>query len=277
MVLLISCLFLIPSGSQAQDVRSRLRMGYIKKADDSKHLTAKLLLRQGRRYVPASDFTITYSLLNNETEVELGTAHTDENGDALFVISPEYKIPVNEENFATLIASFAGNDTCRGSSAEVEVKDILVQIETGDAETKTISVILSEKDSVGNNMPVQEEFVSIYIERLYSLLPIGDGVTDENGVLDFTYEDDIPGDAEGNINVIVKLEESELFGTVEANKNAGWGTPVSYEVDVSARALWSDQAPHWMIIATFIVLAGAWFNFILAMVNLFKIKKAGQK
>lgn len=270
------CFTGIFSSANAQSVRSRIKVEYLRKPDNSKALTAKLLLRQGRKYVPAANFPVTYSVLKNDEELELGTATTDENGEALFIISADYQLPVNEDNFTVLSAAFAGNDTCRSSSSDVEVKDITVQVDVGNNESKTITVSLSEKDNEGNVIPVAEEYVTLSIERLFSLLPIGDGSTDSLGVFEFVYEDEIPGDAEGNINVIVKLEESELYGTVETAQKANWGTPVDYSVDVSARALWSDQAPLWMLIATFIVLAGAWFNFGLAVLNLLKMKKAGK-
>jgi len=264
------------STSVAQDIRTRMKVEYLRKADNSKVLNAKLLLRDGRKYVPANEFSVSYSVLNNDEELVLGDAVTDANGEAMFIISADYKLPVNEENFTVLTASFAGNDSCRSSSSDVEVKDISMQIELGNAEEKSITVALTEVNEEGAVIPVADEYVSIFIERLFSLLPVGDGTTDENGVFEFTYEDEIPGDEVGNVNIVVKLEGSDLYGTVEAENQAKWGTPVDYSVDVSARALWSDQAPLWMLIAIFIVLGGAWFNFGLAIYNLFKVKKAGK-
>ncbi|MDX1285817.1 MAG: hypothetical protein R3182_12425 [Draconibacterium sp.] len=261
------------SAIQAQSVRSRLKITYEKNSDGTKELNAKLLLRQGRRYIPAPDFEIEFTATNNKEVTRFGTGTTNTDGEAMMIISSEYKVPVNEENYSTFTATFAGNDTCRSSTSDVEVKDISINVEVSDIESKTVMVTLLEKDSTGNQIPVADEFLSISIERLYSLLPIGDGMTDENGIFEFTYEDEIPGDAEGNINLVIRLEESELYGTVEAESKAKWGTPVSNEVDVSARALWSDQAPLWMLIAVFIVLIGAWFNFGLAIYNLLKIKK----
>lgn len=276
-IVLIICFTGALSNTTAQDIRTRLKVEYLRKADNSKVLTAKLLLRQGRKYLPAPEMTVNYSVLKNEEELVIGDAVTDANGEAMFIISADYKLPVNEELLTVLMVSFVGNDSCRSSSSDVEVKDIDMQIELGSMEEKTVTIALTEKNVEGEVVPVVDEFVSISIERLYSLLPIGDGTTDENGMLEFTYEDEIPGDEDGDVNIVVKLEESDLYGTVEAEKQAKWGTPVDYSVDVSARALWSDQAPLWMLIAVFIVLGGAWFNFVLALVNLFKIKKAGTK
>lgn len=273
---LIICLSGTLSSVDAQDIRTRLKVEYHRKADNSKILTAKLLLRQGRKYLPAPEMTINYSVLKNDEELVIGDAVTDAKGEAMFIISADYKLPENEELFTVLTASFAGNDSCRSSSSDVEIKDIDMHIELGSMDEKTITIALTEQNKEGEVVPVVDEFVSISIERLFSLLPIGDGTSDENGIMEFTFEDEIPGDEDGDVTIVARLEESDLYGTVEVANQAKWGTPVDYTVDVSARALWSDQAPLWMLIAVFVVLGGAWFNFILVLVNLFKMKKAAK-
>lgn len=276
LIIAIICFSGIIHTSEAQSVRSRLKVEYLKKADDSKVLTAKLLLRQGRRYVPVPGLTVDYSVLNGEEEVILGTGLTDANGEAMLIISPDYKLPENENRFTVLSASFAGNDSTQSASSEIEIKDVTIDVELGDKESKLISVSVTELNEEGNYVPVADEYLSISIDRLFSLLPVGDGTTDSLGVFEFVYEDEIPGDEDGDVGIVVKLEDSALYGTVETMNQAKWGTPVDYTVDVSARALWSDQAPLWMLIATFIVLVGAWFNFGLAIFNLMKVKKAGK-
>lgn len=271
---LIAVLLLgIAEQGSAQDIRSRLSANYTQKADNSKILSAKLLLRQGRRYTPAEGLTVKFTLTDGENEKLLGTALTDNAGEAMMILAADYQLPVNEELFTVFSASFEGNDSCRASSTDMEIKALDVQIALGDSESKTITVTLQEQNEEGETVPVVDEAVTLSINRLFSKLPIAVGSTDENGVFEFTYEDDIPGDAEGNITIVAQMIESSFYGTVEAEKQALWGEPVDHTVDVSARALWTNQAPLWMLVATFIVLAGVWFNFGLAIYNLLKVKR----
>lgn len=275
-IVLISLLFglVFTQEATAQNIRTRLKLEYTKKPDNSKIINAKLLLRQGRRYVPQKGLTISYVVMNGEEEQLLGEGQTDAAGNAMLVISEDYILPVNLDNTVSIGAKFAGNDSCRKSSSSLEIQDMILTFGSVDNETKTVTINASVLDSVGNQIPVADEYVEIFIERLFSLLPVGDGTTDENGFASFTYEDEIPGDAEGNINLIASITGSDIYGDVEAKSRVKWGTPVDHTVDVSARALWSDQAPLWMIIACFIVLVGAWFNFGLVIYHLIKMKRA---
>ena len=56
-----------------------------------------------------------------------------------------------------------------------------------------------------------------------------------------------------------------------------WGLPVSYEVKPLPRQLWSNEAPLWMIFSVFVVLAAAWFHFVLAIISVIKVKKAARE
>ena len=64
-----------------------------------------------------------------------------------------------------------------------------------------------------SGVPIEELDLYFYVTRTFSLLPIGDvfNTTDENGVVEIKFPNDLPGDTEGNVEIVVKIIESDLY------------------------------------------------------------------
>ena len=90
------------------------------------------------------------------------------------------------------------------------------------------------------------------------------------------FPNDIPGDSVGIINVIVMVDEHDDYGTITKSSTINWGIMVDYSIRSDGRTLFGDEAPLWMIISVFVILAGAWYHFILATSKVIKIKTTDQ-
>ena len=112
---------------------------------------------------------------------------------------------------------------------------------------------------------------------MFSLLPIIEDFSDEEGKLISDFPNDLPGDSVGNLTVIVSIIESDEYGTVEKQKTIDWGIPVDFSEAETPRALWTDEAPIWMAWAVYVILAGAWLNFMYAVYKVVKVKRLGKK
>ena len=67
-----------------------------------------------------------------------------------------------------------------------------------------------------NDTPVKEIEVKLYVQRMFSLLPVGDAVaTDEEGISSFEFPNDIPADLDGKLTVFAKVEDDENLGNLE--------------------------------------------------------------
>ena len=138
---------------------------------------------------------------------------------------------------------------------------------------RTLYVTANYIDGNADEQPLHEAELIIYVKRLYSWLPIGD-IYMEDGEGSFEFPTDISGNDKGNLIVAVKLEDSDDFASAEEQINVNWGVAVDYSIDENPRALWSNYAPTWMIVALIIVMLGVWFNFFLAIFKVFKMAKA---
>jgi len=258
--------------------RSRIRMNFVKRSSGDKMITVTLYAGRGRDMIFLQDQLISLTASNNDTTVELAELSTNAEGMAQLMIEEGYRFPLDEEGFTMIEATFDGNDEYTGSSNDIEVKDLDFDIQFSIEDSiKTVSVTAYELDSAGNEIPVDGLFLYVGIQRLYSILPIGEIMSSEDGVYTVEFPDDIPGDPSGSFTVVARIEDNDYYGSVERRADVEWGIPVSFEIEPPARRLWTDEAPLWMITSVFVVLVGAWYHFFLSIYKLNKIRKVAKE
>jgi len=149
-----------------------------------------------------------------------------------------------------------------------------------------IQLIFNEEDSTrtctamvtAGDKPVEEAEVQFYVERMFSLLPIGRGEeTDENGeaVQEFPY--DLPGDKDGNLHIVAKIEDHDIYGTVEGSADVKWGAKIK-----SGHETWGhrslsaarDKAPTILILTSNFIIAIIWGTILYVIFQVYRIKKA---
>ena len=126
-------------------------------------------------------------------------------------------------------------------------------------------------------MPVAGQKVNIYVERMLSLLRISEESTDEKGIIKFEFPRDLPGETNGAVVVIAKIEDNEKYANVEVTGSREWGIPVDHSIIEAHRALWTQIAPMWMIITLSILLTGVWGHYIYVIIQMVMIKKEASK
>jgi hypothetical protein len=130
-------------------------------------------------------------------------------------------------------------------------------------------------DSIGD--PIEEIDLYIYVERTFSLLPIGDrfNETDENGELTIEFPTDLPGDTTGRVNVIVKIEDADEYADTSFSKTINWGIPLVVDKSENKRALWaaSANAPISLLILTNSLILIVWGIIFYICLKIYHISK----
>ena len=129
-----------------------------------------------------------------------------------------------------------------------------------------------------SGMPIEDLELYYFVKRTFSLLPIGDpfNSTDENGIIEVEFPNDLPGDTEGNVIIIVKILESDLYNdqTLEVSKN--WGIPTVLEnPKVEKRSLWAAaaNAPISLIVIVSSMIIAVWYIIFYIIFKLYKISR----
>ncbi|MCK5101166.1 MAG: hypothetical protein KAR17_00070 [Cyclobacteriaceae bacterium] len=280
LALLLVCVGLITINEvnakvNAKKERVRMKLYYSKNDAGERMISIGLTAGSGKKMHGVKNGEVLLTSVLNDSIFVLATLETDTLGVVNLYLAQDYKLPMDEDGKSVIEVSYDGNEIYRSASNDIEIFDIDLEFtfEIEDS-VKYLSVAANKIDGKGNKIPVEELDIFIGVQRLYSVLPIDDAETDEDGIGMLEIPDDLPGDAEGNLTFVAKIEDHDEFGTVTKSGNQAWGIPVSYEVKPLPRQLFTDEAPLWMIASVFIMLLGAWYHFFLSISKLIKLKKS---
>lgn len=244
----------------------------IQKADNTIDLKAALKAKFKGSSIKLPLLKITFRLVTDTMEKELGFVITNGEGKAVLNVQPGV-LNADKEGKFHFKAVFAGNKSIEAAEGEITVKRARLEI-TPVKEDSLLTVQVKLIDvGTGTETPVPETVVGIFVHRSFNPLKIGEGTTDENGEVTIEVPANLPGDAKGNITLIAKLDENELYGNLEAGVTQQWGVPVSDKLQELPRALWSPHAPLWMMITFIILICTVWGHYLVIIIQLFRLRR----
>lgn len=285
----LTVLFSTASFSQStkNKLKTRMSLEYYNPSDNSRTLNATLYVVKDRQRVPIVNEKVIFFVGDISDDNILGSIVTDANGLAQYVFPQDYKFPIDEDRSVSYTAQFKGNNSFVKKSAQINVKEIFMELFLSEINSeKTVSVRAYELGNDNEMVPIEDADVIFYVPRFFSDQIIGEGEFNE-GKSQIKFPEYIAGDTIGNITIIARIEEHDMYGNVERQvANFRWGTTAPIEEDKSlmtiqisipTRALWHTNAPLWMIVTLIILLVGVWGHYIFVIVNLFKLKSLSRK
>ncbi len=157
-----------------------------------------------------------------------------------------------------------------------EEKVATMQMAFGEVDSVKTCTVTVKSDST----PVVGTEVHLYVKSLYALLELGKAVaTDENGEAAIEFPSDLPGNGEGIITVIAKIEKDETYGDVETQSNVKWGAAPKKEGTLwNSRSLSAsrEKAPMILVVASTGIIVLIWGTIFYVIFQLFKIKKSAK-
>jgi len=273
-LLLLSFLTLTSNFSFSQEkskITPYIQFQYFKDNDDNSYLKTTVTYSMNRIELPLTGMNIVF-YSGSGTKVKLAEIPTDIKGVAKYNLKHDSDFSADKNGLFPFNTMFAGNDTIESASAELLIRDITLKMEL--TEIDTIKTILFEAEKVDNDkmVPVSGEKLMVYVPRMFSLLPVGEATLDESGKASLEFPADLPGDKDGNITIIARLEEHPEFGNVEKRTTLKWGIANTSSIHSSHRALWTKTAPKWMIYTLSVLLVGVWGHYLFAFISLIRIR-----
>ncbi len=253
-----------------------MEMTYLKDSEGNINLRSNMVNYVNRLPVPLSGLEVAF-YAGEDSLINLGSLTTDEEGWAILQLDGSLDLPVGLDGSIRYFAEYTGTNDILPAEYEVYVTDVNLEMELSLVDSiKTVSLrAYSIVD--GEEVPVPDEDVYVYVKRMFRDLPLGEDFLDEDGEFFTEIPDDIPGDVEGNIEIIGRFNDHYLFGTVEDRQTIQWGVPTQYDFAVSQRTLWTQIAPLWMIITLSVLLAGVWGHYIFVVFQLFRLRRIARK
>ena len=268
---------LFPALLAAQDdeeegpISSRASLSCLQKDDGTIDMNALIRARIDRRYTPLPGLEVEFFALTDSSETSLGKATTNDKGIATLTIKPD-NVPRDTSGRMYLMAQFAGNEEFEESDDDIEILPARIVLEPIEEDSsRAIQITLLSGDEA-----VADENVSLFVQRMFSRLKVGEATTDEDGTATINVPMDLPGDAEGKLEIIALLEDHDDFGSVRGLLTPAWGDPVSDLSQKLPRALWSPYPPLWMILTFLVLMVTVWGHYVIIFLKLQKVKKEGK-
>jgi len=162
-----------------------------------------------------------------------------------------------------------------GSYAQEEMQDALVSV-TFSEENEIKMIIAKAVDQEG--LPIEDLELYFFVQRTFSLLPVGDdfNATDEKGIIEIEFPNDLPGDVNGDVIIITKIIESDLYNDLAIENTKNWGLPIEIEdMKDEKRSLWAAgaNAPMSLIIVVSLLVLSVWYIICYILYKLYKISR----
>ena len=192
---------------------------------------------------------------------------------------PSFKDKFNEDDKWCLtfyVKSFDKGFEIGGEKIVAKNADFELKKDKSASQVFANVVIVNKK---GDTIPGVGIDINFYVKRIFGNLPIGDPVTtNQVGTAAFNFPDDIPGDEEGNVEIIASFKDSDSYGTIMKSIELNWGIPLHFENPVLERSLWgpNDRVPLWLLFSYLLVTGGVWLTIFYVVFQMIKLKKAGQ-
>lgn len=140
-----------------------------------------------------------------------------------------------------------------------------------DFDDNVDKLVVKVKDE--NNEAVSDATVSTFIEGMFGNYLVGKTNTKELGIAYFDIDTKIPGDSDGNIQVIVKARKG--YGSAKISERIQAATPTVRVSAIEGRHLWSNakNAPLWLIITFNLGMLSIWGSIVYILFGLRKIKR----
>ncbi len=167
-------------------------------------------------------------------------------------------------------------------SADITIKKAILVIDTLSVDgVRTVTGMLKEKKG-DEWVAVKEIEMKLSIKQLLGNLTVGEAETytsDSTGTASAAFnKDSMPGDEKGNLVLVARVEDNDIYGNLVAEKSVFWGKPLQAEANFWHRTLWStgNRAPIWLLVIAFAIIIGVWGTLIYLVRQVFKIKKLGE-
>ncbi|TNE55017.1 MAG: hypothetical protein EP344_13685 [Bacteroidetes bacterium] len=248
----------------------------------AKFLTAIVKAEVDEFYQPMEGVEVRFYRKEAAPENLIGSSKTNAKGAAICDLEEDEATFFGADPDFVYLATIENSDTYNDLEEMITVaeSDFSMDLQTED-DTRQILISLQGIDENGEQVPVADAEVGIYVTRLFGLLRVSEDMefTDEDGSLLIDFPADIPGDENGMVTIVAKVDEHERYGFLELRKKIDWGVPVVIDQSMYERELWSSRAnaPWYLIVIVNAVLIGIWGSILYIIYEVAQIKKIGRQ
>jgi len=240
--------------------------------------TLSILLTSETDYesIPIKNATVGLYYILEEQNTKITDLLTGEDGNVEYNLPDVYPGDKNEDGVFIWTVIYEGDENSESFETSIELIDVDMNIGFSTIDSVK-SIVTTVYELIPNNerRPAEELDVYFFTPSLFGLLPIGDGWV-EDGECTIEFPTDLPGDVSGNLTIIAKIMENELYGDVISTNNIQWAKKLVIP-EAKHKQLWTTDPPTWMIVVLIFLLSAVWSHYWFVFIKLFRIRKTGKQ
>ena len=245
------------------------------------YLTVQTKTKVDGKIQSVSGITLNIYMDEESPNNLVGKVTTNIMGDAFAVIPKELKTMWDSSPKHKFIATSAATKEYNESSSELEIAKAKILMDTvTTSDSKNILVKVYEmKDNIW--VPVKDVETKAGVRRHASVLPAGKEqsyTTDSAGQFNAEFKrDSLPGDDNGNIILVAKVEDNDSYGNLVVEKLVPWGVKADKSNDFDKRTLYSTRfkTPIWLLVMAYTVIGIVWSVLVYLIIVIVKVMKIG--
>jgi hypothetical protein len=285
-IISLACLLSLMN-AMGQDSTKRdmvLNLAYFMNNNKVVHINANTKSKIEKKFQPEANTVVNLYLNAESDSTFIGKVVTNKAGVAKAILPPTLQQAWSASPNHTLIGISQASREFESVTTELAITKSKITIDTiSDGPTKSITVtVLAQKDSGWS--PAADVEMKVGIQRLGGILTAGDDptyTTDSSGTVTVEMKkDSLPGDKNGNLVLVARVEDNEPFGNLMIEKTVPWGKAFTADHSFfTQRALWTTRSrtPAWLLVMAYSIVVGVWSTIIYLVLQLIKIKKLGLK
>jgi hypothetical protein len=265
----------------AQQAKSdlSLNLGYVNKNDHLQFLQASAKTKVNGKFKPVPGLTLDFYITDEKPANALGKATTNEKGIAAIFIPLGAKDEWMKSEAPQFLVKSEPTSSFDETKATAEITKSTIKLDTS-ADRKIVATFLALKH--GSWVPVGGVDLILAVKRLGGDLNVDQNpthTTDSTGQasVDFGFQN-MPGDSSGNIIIIAKVEENDMYGSLTKERIVPWGVSTNYvSADFNKRSLYARRGlfPLWLAFMAYGIGAAVWGVIIYLCFQIRRIKKIG--
>ena len=230
------------------------------------------------RFQNVAGITLALYLDKDSAGYLIDRVTTNNDGEAAAYLSPVLKQKWGNRTLKhTFIAVFNGDKNFEATKGDVTVLRGKINLSISP-DKKVTATVYSMTDTSWT--PQKGVDVKLAIARLGGDLPINETptfTTDSTGQVSADFKrDSIPGDINGNITLIARVEDNDQIGSLSVEKVVAWGAKFKPVNNFDKRSLYAtrDKAPVWLQLLAYSIMLSVWAILAYLVFNVIKIKRS---
>lgn len=243
------------------------------------YLSVLAKTKEKGKFQPVGGAHIRLYLDKDSAAFFAGDAVTGPKGSAITFLPPSLKNQWNSAATHKFIALSDEEGAFNPSRTEASVVKAHLEIDTGQGRT-IIAKIVELKN--GEWAPVKAVEIKVAIKRSGSDLAVSDKdsyTTDSTGTISAEFNrEGIPGDKNGLLTLVAKVEDNDTYGNLRVEKSEPWGAVLKLADTFDNRSLWAARfkTPLWLLLMEYSIFLSVWSVVIYLVFQIIKIIKAGR-